>query len=234
MAPVCHFQTLACGVLLRCPTLSAALPGATQIPCLDPPSSVPAPIPSSWKREGPMLWKWTCLQITSTDPSDATPPARRCSSCHQLHGRATVHESPVSYMAFAAQRPCYSHILPPPSGSLPCFSDARLRGYYSRRAAASDDDDQHALPRWDLARRKKASRFAPSVCRKKQRRRTATRISTHRILSHLISNYIKVHLTPTDVPFPFPLLLWLSSITSFTHSLCSSLRLPSGQAVLCN
>lgn len=69
-----------------------------------------------------MLMPCHARQITSTDPLMPHPQlddAPAAISIVALESGATVHESPVSYMAFAAQD-CSSRatpILPPPSGS---------------------------------------------------------------------------------------------------------------------
>lgn len=92
-------------------------------------SSMPATIATGML----MLMPCHARQITSTDPLMPHPQlddAPAAISIMALESGATVHESPVSYMAFAAQD-CSSRatsILPPPSG-LGCFSHASLKGY---------------------------------------------------------------------------------------------------------
>lgn len=180
-----------------------------------------------------MLMPCHARQITSTDPLMPHPQlddAPALISNMALESGATVHESPVSYMAFAAQDSRATAILPPPSGSHVSFMLASMAERLLPLYTASSSDDQHALPRWDLARWEVSrSPLCPSVCEKKEKKKKATRISTHRILSHLILNYIKVHLTPTKC-----LLLFRSSlmVIVYHHSYTLSLPLSSVQPFL--
>ncbi|KAL7796066.1 hypothetical protein V8C37DRAFT_20553 [Trichoderma ceciliae] len=80
---------------------------------------------------------------------------------------------------------------------------------YSRWASvwpgvACSLDDQYALPRWDLAPLEiSLVALPPPLFAKKKKKKKKKKSHTHkthtRILSHPVLNYIKVHLTPTNI-----------------------------------
>ncbi|UKZ91250.1 uncharacterized protein TrAFT101_006240 [Trichoderma asperellum] len=121
-----------------------------------------------------MRGKSQALTLGCHTPSSTMPAPI---SIVDLDRGATVHESPVSYMAFTAQD-CSSGataILPPPLW-LRCFSNASLDGSLGIWYCSSSDD-QYALPRWDLARWEVSrSPLCPSVCKKKQEKKSHSHI----------------------------------------------------------
>lgn len=175
---------------------------------------------------------------------DPTPPARRLQLPSATKSCLTVLLAyllvrllgpyPYLYMVSAAQASSSGatstsrvSLTATPLLSLGCFSNASLgwlRGYsrWASQALLSSFSPvlsctvlvlAFALPQWDLAPLASfLCRFAPLFAERMRKRPHAR--ETHRILSHPILNYIKVHLTPTKCScFLSP--LWLC----LTHSL---------------